>query len=319
MYYIQDFLRRSQKRRKNWHKKRVSSRHVGSLRPRLLFGLVLMAGLMIGAGRQVTGPESAGENRASSHPAGAAAAAVNPTTSPLFRNSQPQRSVHVNRSWQLIGGVGVNVVHVNLRPANVRLMVGFAEGADPRRGYFPRENFHRIVKRYQPRVAINGTYFHLLNGQPTGSIVRHGEFLYDGRWGTTIALDRQGDVTFHYKSGTYGRHLDWSNVEHALTSGPTLVRDGKVWLYPRAEGFRDPRVLVGTARRSAIGLTWDNRLVLVTVHTPISLNKLANIMLRFSCQAAVNLDGGSSSALYCNGQFVTLPQRRLSNVLLVYD
>lgn len=315
MYYIQYFLRRSQKGRK----KEASGHRVGSLRPRLLFGLVLMAGLMIGSGRPVRGPEGAVGHSDSQHPAGAAAAAVNPQASPLFRNNQPQRSVHVYRGWQLIGGVGVNVVHVNLRPDNVRLMVGFAAGADPRRGYFPRENFYRIVKRYQPRVAINGTYFHLLNGQPTGSIVRHGEFLYDGRWGTTIALDRHGDVTFHYKSGTYGRHLDWSNVEHALTSGPTLVRDGKVWLYPRAEGFRDPRVLVGTARRSAIGLTWDNRLVLVTVHRPITLNKLANIMLRFSCKAAVNLDGGSSSALYSNGQFVTVPQRRLSNVLLVYD
>lgn len=233
-------------------------------------------------------------------------------------NSRQQRSEHVSRSWQLIGGVGVNVIYVNTRPENVRVVVGFGAGADPVRGYFPRDNFYRIVKWYRPRAAINGTYFHLTNGQPTGSIVRNGSFLYDGRWGTTICLDRDGHVSFRYQSGTLGHHRGWAGVENAITTGPTLVRDGKLYLHARAEGFRDTNML-GIARRSAIGLTWDDRLILVTVPTPISLNKLSNIMLRFSCKAAANLDGGSSSALYCNGEFITKPQRALSHVLLVYD
>ncbi|MEN6302115.1 MAG: phosphodiester glycosidase family protein, partial [Armatimonadia bacterium] len=73
------------------------------------------------------------------------------------------------------------------------------------------------------------------------------------------------------------------------------------------------------ARRSALGLTWDDKLVLVTVHTKISLNKLSHIMLRLGCTEAAALDGGSSTALYCNGEFISKPSRRLSNVLLVYD
>lgn len=235
-----------------------------------------------------------------------------------FENSRRQRSDHVWRSWQLIGGVGVNIIYVNTKPENVRVVVGFGAGADPARGYFPRDSFYRIVQWYRPRAAINGTYFHLVNGQPTGAIVRNGRFLFDGRWGTTICLDRDGHVTFRYQSGTLGHHRGWVGVENAITTGPTVVRDGRLYLQPRAEGFRDPSVL-GVARRSAIGLTWDNRLVLVTVPTPVSLNKLGNIMLRLSCKAAANLDGGSSSALYCNGEFVTKPQRALSNVLLVYD
>ena len=237
---------------------------------------------------------------------------------PPFANSAARRSDHVWRTWQLIGGVGANIVFVNTRSRHVRFLAGFAATADPARGYFPRENFFRMVKRYHPRVAINGTYFHLLNGQPTGSIVRHGQFLYDGRWGTTISSDAAGRITFRYQSGTLGHNRGWRGVTNAFTTGPTLVRDGRVYLHPRLEGFHDPRVL-GKARRSAVGLTWDNRLVLVTVGTPVSLNKLSNIMLRLSCKAAANLDGGSSSALYCNGEFVTRPRRALSNVLLVYD
>jgi hypothetical protein len=237
---------------------------------------------------------------------------------PPFRNSRAQRSDHVARTWQLIGGVGVNIVTVNLKAENVRFLPGFAATADPRRGYFPLEDFYRIVRHYRPRVAINGTYFHLLNGVPTGPIVRHGQMLYDGRWGTTICLDDKGCLTFRYQSGVYGRHRGWEGVTNAIATGPTLVRDGKLWLHPRREGFRDPAVL-GRARRSALGLTWDQRLVLVTISTPVSLNKLGNIMLRLNCKQAANLDGGSSSALYCNGEFVTKPNRKLSNVLLVYD
>lgn len=237
---------------------------------------------------------------------------------PVFRNSRKQRSEHVVRSWELIGGVGVNVVYVNMKAAHVRVVPGFASNADPRRGYFPLENFYRTVRHYRPRVAINGTYFHLLNGQPTGPIVRHGEFLYDGRWGTTVCISAEGDVTFRDQSGVYGRHRGWEGVYNAICTGPTLVREGKLWLKPRQEGFRDPRVL-GPARRSAMGLDHKGRLVLVTIHTPVSLNKLAHIMLRLNCQDAVNLDGGSSSGLYCNGEYVTKPTRKLSNVLLVYD
>lgn len=237
---------------------------------------------------------------------------------PVFHNSRKERTPNVWRTWEPIGGVGVNIVYVNMKATHTRLVPGFAPNADPVRGYFPRADFHRIVKHYAPRVAINGTYFHLTNGQPTGPIFRHGRLLFDGRWGTTIGTDDRGGITFRYQSGTYGRHRGWEGVTNAICTGPTLVREGKLWLHPDREGFRDPRVL-SPARRSALGITADGRLLLVTVHTPISLNKLAHIMLRLDCREAANLDGGSSSALYCNGVYVTKANRALSNVLLVYD
>lgn len=287
-------------------------------------------GLAVGLAAHPRGPRSAPaqpvpvaapaleSGPANSPPVALPGVATRPQPLLWYRNTTVQRSAQVARDWRLIGGVGVNVVWVDVTQPHVRCVMGLAEGADPERGYFPRENFYRTVARYQPRAAINGTFFHILNGQPTGSVMRHGKLLYDGRWGTTIMIDRQGHVRFRYRSGTYGHKLDWKGVYNAITTGPTLVRDGRVWLHPREEGFRDPRVL-GKASRSAIGLTGQNKLVLVTVHTPVSLNKLAHIMLRLGCTHAANLDGGSSSALYCNGRYVTTPKRRLSNVILVYD
>ncbi len=235
---------------------------------------------------------------------------------PLFGNSTPQRSPHVARSWQLIGRVGVNVITVNTAAPSVRVMPGFARHADPQRGYFPWESFHRIVARYQPRAAINGTYFHLQNGQPTGTIVRYSQYLYQGRCGTAICFHENGEVRFRFPDGT--QELSFSECRHALCTGPTLARDAALYLHPREEGFTDPAVL-GTARRSALGLTCSEKLILVTVHTPVTLNKLAHIMLRLGVRHAANLDGGSSSALYSNGMFVTLPNRKLSHVILVYD
>jgi hypothetical protein len=235
---------------------------------------------------------------------------------PLFGNSTPNRTPHVVRSWQLIGGVGVNVITVNSEAPTVRVMPGFARNADPRRGYFPTESFTQIVTRYAPRAAINGTFFHPQNGQPTGTIVRYNQYLYQGRTGTAVCFDDAGRVEFRFPE--HGRPFSFVGIRHAICTGPTLVRDAALALQPREEGFTDPAVL-GQARRSAIGLTCNQKLLLVTVHTPISLNKLAHIMLRLGCCSAANLDGGSSSALYSNGLYVTKPSRKLPHVILVYD
>ncbi len=266
---------------------------------RLLSSLWLLGGLVVA--QPVSGANSA-------------AAPLPPL--PVFGNCTPNRSPHVVRSWQIIGGVGVNVVTVNTAAPTVRVMPGFARNADPKRGCFPQESFYRIVARYQPRVAINGTYFNLQNGQPTGTIVRYSQFLYQGRYGTAVCFDEAGKVQFRFPGS--GEPIGFGECVHGISTGPTLVRDSALYLHPREEGFTDPSVL-GKARRSVIGLTSHDKLILVTVHTPVTLNKLAHIMLRLGCKSAANLDGGSSSALYSNGLYVTVPRRKLSNVILVYD
>ncbi len=82
--------------------------------------------------------------------------------------------------------------------------------------------------------------------------------------------------------------------------------------------YADPAIFA-LARRSAAGVTPGGKVLLVTINTPVTLNKLAHIMLRLGAVDAMNLDGGSSAALYSNGQYITTPQRLLTNVILVYD
>ncbi len=238
---------------------------------------------------------------------------------PGYENVQRERSPHIARTWDKVGGVGVNLVTVNPKATDVRIVLGLAKGTVLSEGKFGREAFGDMVRRFRPRVAINGTYFDLRTNEPVGALVVEGRLIYDGICSSTLLVNEQGEAWIEYHLGKMGRNLGWErDIRTALCSGPMLVHNGQISLKPYDEGFGDPS-LFALARRSAVGVTADGKLLIVTVHTPVTLNKLAHIMLRLGAVDAMNLDGGSSSALYSNGKFVTLPERPLTNLLLIYD
>lgn len=115
--------------------------------------------------------------------------------------------------------------------------------------------------------------------------------------------------------GTAGER-DWSKVTEALGCGPLLVKAGEVALDAASEGFRDPKVLSNAGQRSAVGLTSDGYLYLVTC-SGATMKQLAYVMKGIGCESAMNLDGGASSALYYEGRYLTSPGRDISNALLV--
>ncbi len=240
-------------------------------------------------------------------------------TAPQFTTSQPERSAHIARTWERVGGVGVNVVTVNPRPENVNVVLGLAQGTVLSQGKFGRETFGAMVRRFRPRVAINGTYFHLRTNAPVGALVMEGRLIYDGLSSAVLTVGEDGHLRIEYHRSKFGRDFGWAGtVRTAIGAGPMLLRNGRVALTPYDEGFGDPS-LFALARRSAVGVTPEGKLLLVTIHTPVTLNKLAYIMLRLGAVDVMALDGGSSSALYSNGQFITTPGRKLTNLILVYD
>jgi len=106
----------------------------------------------------------------------------------------------------------------------------------------------------------------------------------------------------------------WQAVTEAVGAGPRLLTDGRITVYPEQEGFHDPKILSNRGQRSAIGITRDGKLLLVTV-SGLTVRELAEAMRQLGAVQAMNLDGGASSALYCNGLTLTQPGRALSNVL----
>ena len=117
---------------------------------------------------------------------------------------------------------------------------------------------------------------------------------------------------------------DWSGIEHAISGGPYLVKEGKIYI-----DYKDQKLssIAGRNPRTAVGYTNDNRLIMVTIDgrqkgsIGASFNELANIMKGFGCYNAMNLDGGSSTQMIIKDRVVNSPLNRggnfVSNGLIV--
>lgn len=105
-------------------------------------------------------------------------------------------------------------------------------------------------------------------------------------------------------------------IEGGLSAGPRLITNGKITVNPEAENYTIPKITEYATPRSAIGITKDNKLLLVTVQNA-TIKELATVMQKLGAYNAMNVDGGASSGLYYKGQMITTPGRELSNALIV--
>lgn len=120
------------------------------------------------------------------------------------------------------------------------------------------------------------------------------------------------DVTFQPDSG---RDEFWNNLEYATGAGPALMINGKINIDYEKEGFFEKKITEYSSARSAIGYTKDNQLIMIT--TVATIDELAHIMKTLGCIEAMNLDGGASSGLYFNGQYIKEPGREISNIIYI--
>ncbi len=103
-----------------------------------------------------------------------------------------------------------------------------------------------------------------------------------------------------------------------ISAGPFLVNNGLVITDYLSQGFTEAKIVSDANQRSALGITQDNKLILVT-GSGLTMNQLAHIMKNLNCHKAMNLDGGASSGLYAKGKMITTPGRKLNTVLMIYD
>jgi hypothetical protein len=116
--------------------------------------------------------------------------------------------------------------------------------------------------------------------------------------------------------------------------GPRLLRDGRVAVTARAEGFAPLRSFAqafvrGRQPRTLAGVTDDGRLLLVTVDgrrpawsVGMTLPEAARLMRSLGAVDALNLDGGGSTTMVVRGQVVNRPsdgvgERSVSDALYV--
>lgn len=222
----------------------------------------------------------------------------------------PSPAANVGYRVEFVNGFGVHIVQVNLGSPNVKVTpivsLRFPGGAEP---------MMQMCRRERPDAAVTGTFFSKTTLLPIGDIVIDGRLVHFGGMGSAIAIT--GDNRVVIERLPYGRRQDWSAFESVLACGPLLVEAGEIALAPAHEGFRDAHVL-GRASRTAVGLTANNKLLMVVTREQVSLYELAKIMRALGCIDALNLDGGSSTGMYYRGFAIVRPQRSLVNMLAVF-
>lgn len=208
-------------------------------------------------------------------------------------------------------GVPIHLINVDLKRQDLVLRPVIAPAGQ-------RYTMQQFVKAHRPLAAINGTFFDTLTGITVGNLVSKGRLLSEGMAGSNLIFRQDGRIELTSSARNLGRYQDWADADFAIGGGPTLLADGQYVINPHAEGFRDPS-LFKPRPRTAIGVTADGKLRMVVVTNGVTLWTLGHIMKDLGCVHALNLDGGSSSAMSVGGATMVAPSRRLTNMVGVFS
>ena len=121
--------------------------------------------------------------------------------------------------------------------------------------------------------------------------------------------------------------VDWTKADNVIGGGPVIVSAGKAIQAWDAEDFngefankRHPRSAVGSTKEGDIWFVQvEGRQAL---SAGVTIQELANIMVKLGCQEALNLDGGGSSEIALTGMVVNRPsdgaERPIANAVLFF-
>ena len=159
-------------------------------------------------------------------------------------------------------------------------------------------------------------------GTPDGLVIRNGDIAWGSpgsHYVNVIGFD--ADNILHVGDMTGQQALDLHLTSAvSFSPGPVLVKDGK--MNTGLGGGMNPR--------TCIGQTDDGTIILIVLEgrKPDSLgatyDDLAQLMFNYGAVNAANLDGGSSSLMYYNGEQITrgsniIGMRKLATAILVLD
>ena len=163
-----------------------------------------------------------------------------------------------------------------------------------------------LAKKYDAVAAINGGAFSDHNGQgnggtPSGVTITEGR-MTNARGGsdsTTVGFD-MNDVLIVGKMTR--DEAERMGLRDAVSFGPALVVNGEPAQFSGVSSGLNPRTAIGQRSDGAVlMLVIDGR----QVNSPgASMADLVEIMVRYGAVNACNLDGGSSSNIYYNGEIL---------------
>lgn len=154
--------------------------------------------------------------------------------------------------------------------------------------------------------SSDGKYWTGTGGLPTGLVIHNGEVLYNDLQDTAvndfIGINKEGALII----GKYtAKELLSMKLKEVVTFGPTLVLNGVSQI--KGDGGQ------GITARTAIGQRKDGAIILAVfdgrkLNMPgATLKDVANIMVENGAFNASNLDGGSSTTMYYEGDVINNP------------
>ncbi len=165
-----------------------------------------------------------------------------------------------------------------------------------------------MVQKYDCIAGTNAGGFYDPNGQGTGGIP-DGIVIYEGKvlWGglttsySIAGLDANGILHVGMMNGQTALNL---GIQYAASYGPALIINGNPCNENRSLGG-------GLNPRTAIGQRADGAILLLVVNgrsldsLGATYDDLVEIMLSYGAVNATNLDGGSSSLMIFDGEYLT--------------
>jgi exopolysaccharide biosynthesis protein len=255
------------------------------------------------------------------------------------KDGTPLGSLKINGEW--ITG-----------PIYERISLGITEDGSFR---MDRLNLHGLLETSNPEIGsiwVNNVNQPRRSGSHLIAYTqRWGSFVQMAYPGTLIAVDHNGCVTDKTETSIsipYGGfvlsdsrdsdiaklsrgdlvHLNWQtnpqsweDVIDAVSGGPVLIRNNQIYIDLKGEKFRQTWTTSQIKARTAIGVTADRHLLLLTVEGPHTLWDVAKFLHKMGAIAAMNLDGGGSTTMVVNGQTVTrnrdVKARRVASSLAI--
>lgn len=169
------------------------------------------------------------------------------------------------------------------------------------------KQLHEIVEEYGAVAGINGGAFEdgggMGNGgMPIGVVISEGNLMKratSGSRNTVIGFDQDDKLVIGKFTATKAEEL---GIRDCVSFGPALVVNGEPAVIEGASSGLNPRTAIGQRADGAVlMLVIDGRQV---NSLGASMSDLIEIMMRYGAVNAANLDGGSSSNLYYEGEYI---------------
>mgnify|MGYP000055983447 CR=1 FL=1 len=211
-------------------------------------------------------------------------------------------------------GRALHIVSVDIGSGRVEID---SAGADARYGAV--DSFGGLVRRSGASAAINGCFFDLNTGRLVGHIWHNGEQRVRGSFSAALAIRRDNTAVIAPMK-ELGDPRDYRVI---IACVDILIRNGEILVKSKKDLVRNGHNpsrhndIYRPARWSAVGLDHSGQVYLIASTGVMTLYEFTRqVRQRTAVTDLLGLDGGTSSGLFVNGAFVSVPGRLVPSVIV---